>query len=156
MYNIGKNTYIIAMQRRIKRVEYKLIPHTADICIELSATTLKQLFDRSASAVTEQMVSIGKKSPGIMKDMVVAASDKDLLFVYWLQEILYQFYLHGLIYTGSKITALSNTRLKAKVAFNRFNPKEHTPKREIKAVTYHNIHIEKTRGKYIVRFVVDI
>ncbi len=144
------------MKGRRKGVEYKLLHHTADICIELSAPTLKQLFDRSASAITEQMVSSKKNSHGTAKDISIAASDKDLLFIYWLQEILYLFYVDGLIYTGSKITVLNNTALKAKAVFNRFNPKEHVPKREIKAVTYHNIHIEKRRGKYVVRFVVDI
>ncbi len=147
---------LINMNRSIKKINYTLEPHTADICIKLGGTTLKKLFDNAAKAVTDQMVSAGKKGQKIMNDIAIIAPDKDLLFIYWLQEVLYQFYVHGLMYAGSKIKSLSNTTIKAEVAFIRFDPKEHDAKREIKAVTYHDVHIEKKGGIYSVRFVVDI
>lgn len=159
MHFLGKqknNTYITIMERRIKKVEYKLIPHAADICIEVGEQTLKKLFDKSASAVTEQMVGIGRINKKIIKSIAITAPDKDLLFIYWLQEILYHFYVHGLMYIGGKINKLSNTEFKAEVVFNRFNPEEHVARREIKAVTYHNIHIKKRGKKYIVKFVIDV
>lgn len=144
------------MEDRTKKIEYKLIPHAADICIEVEEPTLKKLFDKAASAVTEQMVGIDRINKKITKDIAIIAQDKDLLLVYWLQEILYHFYVHGLIYIGSKIKKLNNVGFKAEVVFNRFNPEEHVAKREIKAVTYHDIHIKKIGKKYRVKFVIDV
>jgi SHS2 domain-containing protein len=144
------------MKEEARKIRYKLLPHTADICIEVSAASITGLFQNAAAAVLEQMVESGKTGDTVVRQISLQASGRDLLFIAWLQEILYEFYVHGLMYAGSTIEHMRATGLKAAVMFRRFDPKQHTAKREIKAITYHNIHIRKTGSRYTVRFVADI
>jgi SHS2 domain-containing protein len=135
---------------------YTIIPHASDICIEVQGSTIKEVFKKGAIALMDQMISKGKNERTIVRHIDIKAPDKDLLFVYWLQEMLYQFYVHGYIYNRSKINKLTETELKAIVTFNKFSPKKHKVKREIKAVTHHDVNIMEKNNKYTVRFVIDI
>lgn len=136
---------------------YILIPHASDICIEVHETTISKLFKKAALALLDQMVvSKAKNERKIVRHINIKAPDKNLLFVYWLQEILYQFYVHGYIYKSSKIARLTDTELKANVTFSKFSPEKHIVKREVKAVTHHDVFIRERNNKYMVRFIIDI
>lgn len=140
----------------MKKTGYTLIPHAADICIEVNARTLHRLFLDSAAALAGQMVRIKKAGKREYREIEVIAHDRHTLLIYWLQELLYHFYVHGLIYDDATVRSLTDKRLKVKVGFHRFRPGKHLALREIKAVTYHNVHIMRKDGGYTVQFVIDV
>ncbi len=140
----------------MNRATYALVPHTADICIEVNAKALRELFLNSATALTEQIVKTKKASKKETREIEIAAPDMDSLLIYWLQELLYNFYVHGLVYVDARIRVLTVKKLKVNAVFCRFRPEKHVALREVKAVTYHNVHIKKMGGRYMVRIVLDI
>ncbi|MGC8684202.1 MAG: archease [bacterium] len=144
------------MTDRKRKTTYKLLPHSSDICIQVQGNNIKELFKKGASALLDQILYKDKNDSKVVKSIRIKAPDRDLLFVYWLQEMLYQFYVYGLIYYRCKIKKLTSTDIEAIVTFTKFHPQKHDVKREVKAVTHHNVSIMKKKNKYIVRFVIDI
>lgn len=144
------------MVGRKRTISYKLIPHPSDLCIRVIEPTLKKLFNTGALALFDQFIYKVKVGSKVFKSINVKAPDRDLLFVYWLQELLYQFYVFGLTYHNAKINKLTSTEIRADVTFTKFNPQTYRIKREVKAVTHHNVNIQKQKNEYAVQFVIDV
>lgn len=140
----------------MKKTEYRLIPHTADICIEVTAKTLRDLYLTSAHALIDQMIIVKKGGKTVMHHITVNAIDRNALLVNWLQEILYNFYVGGLIYNGAAIKKLTTKKLTAETTFFKFDPGIHSLKQEIKAVTYHNLNITRKKTWFAVRVIFDV
>jgi len=51
---------------------------------------------------------------------------------------------------------LEKYHLKAKIWGEKFNEKKHSQKLGVKAITYHMMEISEERGRYTVKFILDI
>ena len=81
------------------------------------------------------------------------AQGYDELLREWLQELLYQYSLSGIIFKEFVIQSLSQNAIKA-IAWG-----ENTPdkiKTEIKAVTYHELEFKKTKDGYEAKVIFDV
>ncbi len=135
---------------------YKTLPHPADICIEVKGKNLKELFLNSARAFIFELGEIKKKRRTKRKTLKVNGIDKESLLINWLQELLYNFYVHGLLFADGKIKKLTEKEISADVNFVKFTPESFKPLKEIKAVTHHDVHITRDQNGFLVRIVFDI
>jgi len=138
------------------RLSYQIIDHTADLGIIVEGTDEKNLFIRAAQAMTDLMVEgdISKKT--VIKDVSLQGEDFPDLMVRWLGEILYLFDGESLIVNSIEIKSISPTKLKSTLTLSSFEPEHHQVKREIKAVTYHQISVDKTNDGWQARVIFDI
>ena len=135
---------------------YQIIDHTADLGIIVQGTDEKNLFIRAAQAMTDLMVEgdISKKT--VIKDVSLQGEDFPDLMVRWLGEILYLFDGENLIVNSIKIKSISPTKLKSTLTLTSFEPEHHQVKREIKAVTYHQISVDQVNDGWEARVIFDI
>lgn len=140
----------------MKNKNYKLIPHPADICVEVHGKNLKELFLNSAEAMISELGKIKKKSGTKNITIKINGVDRESLLVNWLQELLYNFYVMGLIFLCGKIKKLTEKELSADVKFLKFKEGNFVPVKEIKAVTYHDVLIKRENKNLSVRIVFDI
>jgi len=135
---------------------YQIIDHTADLGIIVESTDEKNLFIRAAQAMNDLMVKgdISKKT--VIKDVLVEGEDFPDLMVRWLGEILYLFHGEKLIVNSIKIKSISPIQLESKLYLTNFDPEKHEILREIKAVTYHQISVDKTEDGWQARVIFDI
>jgi len=135
---------------------YQIIDHTADLGIIVKGTDEKNLFIRAAQAMTDLMVKGDISKKIIIKDVLVEGEDFPDLMVRWLGEILYLFDGENLILNSIKIKSISPTKLKSTLTLSSFDPEHHQVKREIKAVTYHQISVDKVNDGWQARVIFDI
>jgi len=137
-------------------LSYQIIDHTADLGIIVEGTDEKNLFIRAAQAMTDLMVEGDISKETVIKDVLVEGEDFPDLMVRWLGEILYLFDGEKLLVYSIEIKSISPTKLKSTLTLSSFEPEHHQVKREIKAVTYHQISVDKVNDGWQARIIFDI
>jgi SHS2 domain-containing protein len=135
---------------------YEFIDHTADLGIIVRGPDVGELFSNAARAMAQIMVKGDLGEKRTVRDISLDAEDYPDLMVRWLGEVLYLFAGERLITDTIEIRSLSPTKLEAAVAMAGFDPKRHRILREIKAVTYHGISVQKVNDEWETRIIFDI
>ncbi len=144
--------------------DFELIDHTADLEIRVYGATIEQLFH---NALCGMFQAIKPQIPGcsIKNDRVqckelsrhhklhVESPDREALLVDFLSQALYLSDVHNEAYLDVTIHALSDTMIDATIHGAPITGFEDV---EIKAVTYHDMKIQKMNGLWQVNIVFDI
>ena len=130
---------------------YELIDHTADMGLRVSAPSMEGLFQEAAYALADIM---GGRSDEGGQEVMVKSQGVDLvdLFVRWLQEILYLIEVKGFRLRAATIQSLTGT-LAIGVIQGAYTDSPLTT--EIKAVTYHNLHITCIDNVFTATIILD-
>jgi len=140
--------------------KYKLFDHTADIGVEISGRTKKELFVNSADALFDVMVenSAGEKTMVKAKQRTLTVEGVDLpdLLINFLREVLYLFNGGGFVVNRCEITAINSKKLTARLVMEPFNKRVHRIKTEIKAVTYYGVKVEQQKTGWKARIIFDV
>ena len=139
-------------------LHYKFFDHTADIGVEISGRTKKELFANAASALFDVMIEseTGEKSAKQLKKITVEGADVEDLIINFLRELLYLFNSETFITGSCEIIKFTNKELQALLTGESFNNKKHSIKTEIKAVTYSGAKIEKLKDGWKARIIFDV
>ncbi|HBL53292.1 MAG TPA: protein archease [Syntrophaceae bacterium] len=136
---------------------YKLIDHTADLGIEVTGRTKKELFTKATLSLMDIVVERKGTGAGVKeKALTVEGSDPADLLINFLREILYLFNGEALIVGECEITKCGNKALDARLLLEPYNKKKHVMKTEIKAVTYHGLAVKKTKKGWRARVIFDV
>jgi len=135
---------------------YQIIDHTADLGIIVKGPDVMSLFIRAAQAMTDLMVKGGTSKKTVTKDILVEGEDLSDLMVRWLGEILYLFEGENLVLNSIDIESISPIQVKSRLTLASFRPEHHQILREIKAVTYHQISVDKVNDGWEARVIFDI
>ncbi len=140
--------------------EYQVLEHTADVGILVRAPDAPSLFERCAGAMFDLMADVTAVAADMargaaVEEVHVEAPDREALLVAWLGELLGRAVIGDVIYAAFDVTALTPTRLAARVwgapvsAAGAFRA-------EIKAVTYHELLVSEDREGWAARIIFDI
>ena len=95
---------------------YKLIDHTADLGIEFTGRTKRELFTKAALSLMDILLERKGTPPGLKeKSLTVEGSDPADLLINFLREILYLFNREALVVEDCHIRECCNRRLVAKL-----------------------------------------
>ena len=136
---------------------YELFEHTADIGVKGIGDTLEESFEETAKAMTSILVDINKIEPKkTVKITAEADSIEELLFEF-LNEVLAQIDIEGMIFKKFKITKMENNKLEAELTGEQLNPKKHHAKTQVKAATYSQLKVYKDeKGHWVSQCIVDV
>ncbi|NQT95699.1 MAG: archease [Candidatus Omnitrophica bacterium] len=135
---------------------YEFLEHTADIGIRVWGDSFKELFIHSAKAMYELIADINLVKPESSFEVRVEAKDRDELLRNWLSELLYYFNVKEILLTDFVITELDDTHIISTASGEKIDPDRHNLKREIKAVTFHNLNIKEKNGEFATEIIFDI
>lgn len=135
---------------------YEALPHTGDIRLRVTAATLPELFAHAGWALFDQMVDLTNIAPYESHEIRVEAETLDELFRAWLSELLFRFSTDGLVFSQFEDVDLEKNRLSARALGERFDPKRHPLKTELKAITYHQLLVTFDDGQWVAQVVVDV
>ncbi len=128
------------------------IEHTADWAIRIRGKDLKTLFQNAALGMLHFIQASSHRGKTRSKLVDLRAIDNETLMVTWLEELLFNMETHEVNYTDIEVREVENCRLRAIV--------QETPlasiKKEIKAVTFHDLKIQATDDGYITTIVFDV
>jgi SHS2 domain-containing protein len=139
-----------------KHPRYEIIDHTADLGMVVKGADAKDLFTNAAYAMMDIMVEEDRGGKGAKRQIAIEGEDYSDLMVRWLGEILYLFDAERQLVWGIEITAIGPNRLESFLALTSLEEWRHEIKREIKAVTYHGISVQKVNDEWEARIIFDI
>ncbi len=143
--------------------DFEALPHTADLMIRVYGATLQELL---SNALVGMFQLIEPEAEGCQRDgdrlvcpnlprthtVEISAPEPAMLLVDFLSEAVYLSDVHNEAYLAVTVHEFDEGHIKATllgVPVKRFGI-------EIKAVTYHNLEIKKTKDGYQVDIVFDI
>jgi len=131
---------------------YHEIEHTADTALHVWAPDLSLLFIEAAKG-TNYLAGVTIDEGGeYIRLLMLEASDLESLLVKYLEEILFLGEHDGLGFDQFEVDISEDYLLRSKVQGARIGQK----RKEIKAVTFHNMNVKKTDKVYEVTIVFDV
>lgn len=141
---------------------YKYIDHTADVQIYAVGHTLETAFEQAVMGTTNLMTNMRKISEVYSKEINCSAPDKEMLLVDYLTEYLAIFDIENLLFSRVKVHDIifdhedNNYKIHSTAFGDKYNPKIHEIKTEVKAVTFSYLRIIEKRNKTELWFVLDL
>ncbi len=135
---------------------HELFEHTADLGLRATAPDLNALFAEIAeclfSAVVEDVASI---RPTMSETLEIAGDDREFLLFDWLRELLRRFEMDGNLY-GRFEVIVRDDGLSATIHGEPVDRSRHQLSHEVKAITYHELKVERTLDGWLTEVIVDI
>lgn len=142
-------------------LNYKYFDHTADIGVEISGRTKKELFANAAGALFDIMIenSANQKAGVIKKEqktLAIEGTDTQDLMINFLRELLYLFNGEHWVVNRCEIMEIGSKKLKARIIGEQYDNRKHSIKTEIKAVTYSSLSVQKLKSKWEAKIIFDV
>jgi len=137
-------------------MDYKLTDHTADLGIEVYGSCLTELFENAGYAMFDVLTDTNSITALSETTINVTGEDRPDLMVNWLRELLYLWTGKGLLVKLINIVSFSDYALSAIVKYEPFAPERHLMKSELKAVTYHQIRVERKESLWEAGIIFDV
>lgn len=139
--------------------KYKFIDHTADIACDVSGDTIEELFMVSAEVWRSLVVEETKYSQIESKKFELKTSSKEQLLVDFLSELNFFLFTRKWLFNLVKKMKIENEGdtwiLTVEIQWMPISA-EIEIKQEIKAITFHQMNIEKIENQYSTLLVFDI
>jgi len=132
----------------------------ADTAFEAFGRNESELFGNAALAVSETMAETKKLKPKEKREIELKSDTLELLLHSWLSELVYLKDVEETIFSRFKVKIIKEKKrfkLNAQIAGQRIS--EIGPdviKTDVKAVTWHEFRIEKTKKGFTARVVLDV
>lgn len=143
----------------MKKSNFKLLDHTADLAIFVHAKSLAELFANCALALKEISIR-GETNNFINSDVEVNAYSMEELLVNFLSEINHFIIMKRKVINKINTISIKSLRdnkvLSSTIQFEIFNPDFHQFKKEIKAITFHQLKINNNDTGYSVVITLDV
>jgi SHS2 domain-containing protein len=134
---------------------FRLLPHTADIRLEVRGKDLPELFSASVDALYSLIVDRRRVRPITSRTFEIPGKEPSEQLFSLLRAALLLFSSDRFLVRNARAT-MKESGMEMKVAGEPFDASRHTADREIKAVTAHGLTVEKIPGGYVARFIVDV
>lgn len=137
-------------------MKYFVIDHTADIGLHVFGKDLAELFTTAAHALSDIMIEGRPVKTNQSLSLRVVGLDWPDLMVNWIRELLYLWSGKDLLVCKTNIRKIEPHMLDAEIIVDPFNPKRHSVKAEIKAVTYHQIEVGQKESGWEAKIILDV
>jgi SHS2 domain-containing protein len=128
------------------------VEHTADWAIRVRGATVPELFINAAAGMYALIADLASVAPTLERVVNVKGVDAEALLVNWLNELVYYTEMDGLVFCEFCITSFEPTHLCAAARGGRGVPL----RKQIKAVTFHDLRITLTDDGYEATIVFDV
>ncbi len=139
----------------MSRAGWEHFSHDADIGVRGFGTTAAEAFEQAALALTA-VVTRAPVEPSIAVEVSCEAPDLELLFVDWLNLIIYEMAVRRMLFGRFAVT-ITGIRLEAKLWGEPVDIARHAPACEPKGATYTALRVaEDVEGRWSAACVVDV
>ena len=135
---------------------YEICEHTADLGIRVTAATLADLLAEAARGLTAVIAGdVAQIRHTTTESFAVAGTDPAWLLCDWAAEVLAAFELRRMLFREFDV-AVDEGGLRATARGERYDPARHVLAHEVKAVTSHELDVQRTPNGWQGFFIVDI
>lgn len=138
---------------------YKYFDTTADIGIEVKSNSIEEALKLSAYATLNLITDIDNIKPKISKKIEIESEDEYGLLYDWITELLILLDSENFMTSKYDIKTTKtneNYLLTGTIYGDTYNTDIYNYKTEVKAITYHEMNIEKQDEQITIKFIVDL
>ena len=140
---------------------YEILEHTADVGLRIHGRHLKELFAHAALGLFDLITDCDrikkeKEAGPAARTFRLTGEDAGGLLLKWLRELLFTFSTKHFVFWKFNFKKITERELEVAAEGGIFNPSAHEQKYEVKAVTYHQFKIEKTKQGWVAEVILDI
>jgi len=137
-------------------MEFELLDHPADIGFRAHGATVEELFANCARALVFIILDPSNIQAGQNVFLSAEGIDYESLLVNWLNEVLY--YVDGkrIALGAFDISELTETRIECIATGEPRDLQKHPPRLVAKAVTYHQLKVQRLEDGLIAEVYVDV
>jgi SHS2 domain-containing protein len=143
-----------------RTVRYKLLNYMSDALLESYGRDLGEAFANAAMATTSVMLDLRTiSSHRVVEEVEVRGFDKANLLYNWIEAVLLKKEIERKVFRSFEVRVYETSAgylLKATLTGEHIDPLRHRFKRDVKAVTYHEMKIEDSASRCVVRFLLDL
>jgi SHS2 domain-containing protein len=132
------------------------IDHTADTGVVVRAAGVEELFERAALGMFHLIADLSGVRPARTVQVTVAAPDREALLVRWLSELNFLHQTENILFVEFNVKEYTDTALKAAARGEPVAAGRHHVHTEIKAVTFHDLHVEQKGEAWEARVLFDV
>jgi SHS2 domain-containing protein len=133
---------------------YEVLEHTADVGVRATGATVEEAFAQATRGLAE-IIGAWRPNEGEPVAIEVEADDLGALLVDWLSEILYLHDARDAVIAGLDVARVADGRASGTVALASRGDRvlEGT---QVKAVTYHQLAVEKCGDEWVATVFFDV
>ena len=139
---------------------FRFLEHTADVGIEAEEKNLEKVFSEIALGMFEVMTNTKNVEKKIKKEISIESEDLQALLYDFLEKFLILHDTENLMFSKFDVKEIKKEKekwsLECEAWGEEFDPKKHEDRTLVKAVTYHEMKIEKTSKGWKAKVIVDI
>ncbi len=135
---------------------HRFLPHTADIKVAFETDTLEALLVEATEVMRGLLAGTSPVELREERLVELECSDATELFLAYLKELLYLFAAHGFLVAAVEIDSVDETKLVARVRGEGLDAKRHEHQPEVKAVTRHDLAVERRGDSWYAEVVFDV
>jgi SHS2 domain-containing protein len=139
-----------------KMRQFRILEHTADVGFEAFGSTREETFVNAARALIYLIVELDTIDSRAEASVQVQGTDPLSLLVNWLSELLFLHDAEGWLFRDFEIQSLQDNSLSALARGEKFQRSRHQAKLLVKAITYHQLALEKNPRGWRAQVYVDI
>lgn len=137
--------------------KFEMMEHTADVGVVGRGSTLAEAFENVAYGMFSVMADLGKYTPTGSTEVEAEGEDGIDLLQRFLSGLIVLFDGEAVLPLGFEVTeVVDSVSLKCRVHYRPFGQDIEWLGPSVKAVTYHQMAVEKTDGEWMARAILDI
>jgi len=131
---------------------------TSDVAFHAWGRSLEELFTAAADATLNVMVrSLDSVQPLETRSVSVEADALDLLLMRFLDELVYRKDVEELLLRATEVHVdTGRNRVQAVLSGERIDPKRHELVADVKAITLHDLRVERTATGWDAHVTLDV
>ncbi|MFM8414345.1 MAG: archease [Planctomycetota bacterium] len=135
---------------------YQVFEHTADLGVRVEAATLAELYADAAAGLFAVIAGdLGQVRPAETERFTVPGSDPTWLLYDFLGELHAAFELRRMLFREFRVT-ITDDGLEATACGERYDPARHALAHEVKAITQHELAVDRSPERCTATYIVDI
>jgi SHS2 domain-containing protein len=135
---------------------FEVLEHPADIGFRAYASTLAEVYVASAIAMLSIADDPAAAEPRVRYPLAVESGDRESLMVDWLSEVLYWYDGKGIAFREFQVEAFREDAIRAIGLGEPRDAERHRARVIVKAVTYHQLKIERRGDLWVTEVYLDI
>lgn len=139
-------------------MQYKFLPHTADVKFQAFGKTLEEAFENCAYALTDTIAELKDIKPKVEKNIKIESESQESLLYDFLEQFLILLDSESFLLSKIKdLKIIKNKKIKLQATLiGDTHPEKYEIKTYIKAMTYQEMFIKQEKGKFIIQVILDI
>lgn len=135
---------------------HRLLEHTADMGIEVEAESLEDLFAEAALGLREVIFDGSRGWALDTYTLEARGEDEGEMLVDFLAEVLFLVESRGLFPATIASLVIEGSSVRAGIGAEPFDSERHVVEREVKAVTFHQLRVERLGGLWRAQVYLDL